>query len=106
MQDFERCLRCPGPLAAFAKLSVGLGADYPRCSQDLNAIENARAMLRDRLFETMPAHAQSRADFIARLRHAVDWLNRNRHSRLLELCDNQKERASDVLENLGGRTQW
>ena len=106
VQDFERCLRCAEPLAAFAKLSVDLVAGYPRCAQDLNAIENAWALLRDRLFETMPTHVETRADFCVRLRNAVDWLNRNRHSRLLELCDNQKERASDVLENLGGRTKW
>ena len=106
VQDFERCLRCPEPLAVFAKLSVALVAGYPRCSQDLNAIENAWAMLRDRLFETMPTHRESRGDFCLRLRYAVDWLNRNRHSRLLELCDNQKERASAVIENKGGRTRW
>ena len=106
VQDFERCLRCPEPLAAFAKLSVGLVENYPRCSQDLNAIENAWALLRDRVYETMPTHVESRADFCVRLRYAVEWLNRNRHSRLLELCDNQKERASKVLEHEGGRTKW
>ena len=106
VQDFERCLRCPEPLAEFAKLSVGLVPGYPRCSQDLNAIENAWAMLRDRLFETLPCDLESRADFCVRLRSAVQWLNRNRHNRLLELCDNQKERAGAVLQNEGGRTKW
>ena len=72
----------------------------------MNAIENAWALLRDRLFDTMPSHLEPRSDFCVRLRYAVQWLNRNRHTRLLELCENQKERASDVLEQLGGRTKW
>ena len=106
VQDFERCLRCPEALAAFAALSVEVLPGYPRCSQDLNAIENAWAMLRDRIFETMPTHVERREDFIRRLRSAVQWLNRNRHRRLLAFCEDQKLRAKAVLENLGGRTAW
>ena len=106
VQDFERCLRCAEPLAALAKLSVQLVPGYPRCSQDLNAIENAWAMLRDRLLQTMPTCLETRTAFCVRVRAAVGWLNRNRARELLELCENQKARATAVLEVGGGRTKW
>ena len=106
VQDFERCLHCAEPLAALAKLSVDLVPGYPRCSQDLNAIENAWSMLRDRVFETMPTGLESRQDFCTRVRSAVQWLNRNRKKDLAELCMNQKARAAAVLDNSGGRTKW
>lgn len=41
VQDFERCLHTEEPLAEMQKLSVELVSDYPPCSQDLNAVENA-----------------------------------------------------------------
>ena len=106
VQDFERCLHCAEPLAALAKLSVGLVPGYPRCSQDLNAIENAWGMLRDRIFDTMPTHLEARPEFCARLRRAVTWLNHHRAAELAELCSNQKARAAAVLDNAGGRTKW
>ena len=106
VQDFERCLHCAEPLAALAKLSVGLVPGYPRCSQDLNAIENAWGMLRDRIFDTMPTHLEARPEFCARLRRAVPWLNHRRAAELAELCSNQQARAAAVLDNAGGRTKW
>ena len=43
--------------------------------------------------------------FIARLRLAVQWVNRNRAGLLQSLSLSQKERAHDVLEAKGARTQ-
>ena len=34
------------------------------------------------------------------------WINVHHRSALLRLCCNQQERARDVLEQQGGRTQW
>ena len=108
VQDYESCLRMDEPLESFRKIGVTLVEGYPKCSQDLNAIENAWKLLKERLFETMPARREGREDFIPRLRAAVDWVNRNKHDALLGYCTNQKKRARDVLSaNLpGARTCW
>ena len=45
VQDFERCLRCQEPLIALEEIGVELVENYPRCSQDFNAIENAWDLL-------------------------------------------------------------
>ena len=108
VQDFEKCLRTPGPLKALADLDVQLVEDYPRCSQDFNAIENAWKLLRDRLYDTMPKGLESRQSFVLRLQAAVSWLNRKKADSLWYLSTNQKERATDCL-NLrpkGARTKW
>ena len=78
VQDFERCLRCDEPLAAMRDIGVALVEDYPKCSQDLNACENAWKLLKDRLYETLPTHLESREDFVTRLRSAVLWINKNK----------------------------
>ena len=106
VQDFERCLRCDEPLEELRKLKVELVPDYPKCSQDLNAIENAWKVLRERLDETLPSALESRDDFVLRLRNAVRWVNVNRYEQLLHMCRNQKERATELLELKGGRTSF
>ena len=106
VQDYERCLRCAEPLQEFAKLSVRVIDDYPKCSQDLNAFENAWKLLRERLDETMPQALEGRAEFVPRLRAAVRWLNANRAAQLWKFCTNQKERADEVIRLRGGRTSW
>ena len=83
-----------------------LVADYPRCSQDFNAIENIWKLLRERLYATLPEGMESREDFIVRLRNAVSWLKRNRRDQMLYLSTNQKERARDCLLLEGARTKW
>ena len=60
VQDYERCLRCDEPLEELRKLSVEVISDYPKCSQDLNAIENAWNVLRERLDATLPTAMESR----------------------------------------------
>ena len=91
VQDFESCLRCEEPLQELRTLGVEVVPDYPKCSQDLNAIENAWKLLRDRLYETMPTGIECRDDFVARLHCAVRWLNSNCSEQMLKLCTNQKK---------------
>lgn len=106
VQDFEACLRCDEPLEELRKLKVELVPDYPKCSQDLNAIENAWKLLRERLDATLPSCLESRGDFTLRLKNAVRWINANRYEQLLHMCRNQKERANELLELKGGRTSF
>ena len=88
------------------KIGVQLVEHYPKCSQDLNAIENAWKLLKDRLNETLPVGMEKRADFIVRLRNAVAWVNKNKRDDLLYHCNSQKERAEAVLWNGGARTKY
>jgi len=106
VQDFEACLRSDEAMEAFDRVGVKLVPGYPRCSQDFNAIENAWALLRQRLDETMPKAMETRDDFVGRLRQAVVFLNRYRKKRLEELSRNQKERCQDCEELEGARTSW
>ena len=81
---------------------------YPKVSQDFNAIENAWAILRERLDETCPVDVEPRGDFVKRLRAAVRWANVHRSDQLWYLSTNQKERAADCLNSTppGARTKW
>ena len=107
VQDFERCLRTGESLHAMKAGGIHLVQEYPKASQDFNAIENAWKELRDRLYATLPARLESRGDFITRLRAAVLWLNNNRSEQLWYLSTNQQERAHDCLYiTKGGRTKW
>ena len=105
--DHEACLRTEEALLAldFANLKL---VDFPKCSQDVNAIENAWGMLKDRLYETMPDTLETRAAFIKRLHAAVKWINKHKGERLWYLSTNQKERADECLGQTppGGRTSW
>lgn len=106
--DFEKSLRSEEALRALEKINLKLVDNYPKCSQDFNAIENAWAILKERLDETMPQHLEGREDFVVRLKAAVRWANTHRSEQLWYLCNNQKERADACLKQKppGGRTQW
>jgi hypothetical protein len=105
-QDFESCLRSEDALEAFKRIGVALVPDYPRSSQDFNAIENAWDLLRRRLDTTLPRALEDRDSFIARLREAVRFVNRYRKTRLEELSRNQKVRCLECEELDGARTSW
>jgi hypothetical protein len=106
VQDFERCLRTPGPLHVLEQLDVALVDGYPKCCQDFNAIENVWKLLRERLFDTLPIGLEKRDAFIARLVAAVNWLNRTKRDELWYLARNQKERCRDCQLLKGNRTKW
>ena len=95
--------------AVLALETAGLKlVDFPKCSQDFNAIENAWAILRERLDETQPVALESREEFVKRLFAAVRWANRDRAEQLWKLSTNQKERADLCLAQKppGGRTKF
>ena len=104
----KQCLRTAAVVQALSKINLQLVEDYPRCSQDFNAMENAWAILMERLDETVPVELETREDFVKRLKAAVQWANRSRSDQLRYLSANQKERASDCLATTpsGGRTKW
>ena len=93
------------PRQALREQGITLLDKYPKCSQDLTAIETCWREVRARLFSTEPTRLESRDQFILRLRAAVSWVNRNRKEYLEKLCSDQKERARDVMEMDGGRTK-
>ena len=106
--DYEGCLRTPEALHALNRCGLKLVDGYPKVSQDFNAIENAWAILRERLDETCPVDVEPRGDFVKRLRAAVRWANVHRSDQLWYLSTNQKERAADCLNSTppGARTKW
>ena len=61
--------------------------------------------MRRRVSVTEPRSMETRADFVIRLRHAVDWINKHRVMYFMELCTPQKERARDVRDVQGARTK-
>ena len=106
VQDNEKSLWCAEPQAALQDLGIQVCTRHPAHSADLNPIENVWALLRDRLADTAPAHMEDRDQFIARLRLAVAWINRNKKAHMQKLAGNLKQRARDVNDNEGHRTGW
>ena len=108
VQDHEKALWTSEPREAMRAAGIRLLEAFPKCSQDLNAIETAWREVRNRLYDTMPVDRESRKDFVQRLRRAVAWVNVNRAEYLQYLCNSQKERAQDILDATppGARTKW
>ena len=106
VQDHERCLHCSEPLAALIENNIQLVTQHPKYSADLNPIENAWHLLRQRMQATEPTHLEDRWSFCRRIRRAVEWINENQRDALTSLCRNQKQRAEDVLRQKGSRTTW
>ena len=108
LQDHEKALWTDESRKAMAEVGLQLLENFPKCSQDLNAIENAWRELRARLAATQPdgPMVESRDAFVVRLRAAVAWVNRNRSDYLEKICSDQKERARAVMEQQGARTRY
>ena len=108
IQDYEKCLRSAEALNAFRKIGVSVLKEYPKCSQDLNPIEGAWKLVRDRLFATLPTELESRDEFLPRLRNAIAWVNTNNKEELSYLSYNMKERAEALLAATpkGSRTRF
>jgi len=107
VQDFEKCLRTQESQDALKNSGIELVQNYPKVSQDFNAIENAWKELRERLYTTLPTYLETRGEFITRLHTAVKWLNTHRQNQLWYLSTNQWERAYECLYiTEGGRTSF
>ena len=106
VQDHERCLWCDEPQTAMREIGLKVCTRHPKHSPDLNAIENAWALLRARLDATRPCEREGREAFLTRLRNAARWVNDHHRHALLRLSRNQQQRASDVLKVAGARTAW
>ena len=108
VQDHERALWMEEPRQSMRAVCICLLENYPKCSQDLNPIENMWRELRERLASTMPNGRETRPAFVQRLRNAGSWLNANRAPHMQKLCGSQKERARAVLNASppGSRTEF
>ena len=106
VQDHEKCLRQANILAAMREAGRTVVQDFPKSSPDLNAIEGAGHLLRQRLEQTEHDEVEGRAEFLARLRRTVRWLNEDQAEALQEMRCNQKKRAADVFELNGAKTEW
>ena len=106
VQDHEKCLWQPQNKEALRHAGCPVIEAFPKSSPDLNAIEGVWNLLRQRLEATQPEEFESRSDFLARLRRCAHWLNDNQAEAMLHLCNNQKQRATDVLQLMGAKTKW
>ena len=98
VQDHERALWAQEPRVAMREQGITLVDNYPKRSQDMNPIETAWREVRARLADTKPVTMEHRDVFVARLRLAIAWVNRNRKEYFTELCTSQKAWARDVLD--------
>ena len=105
--DHERCLHTEMSLRAVQSANLKV-VEFPKRSQDFNAMENAWFILRQRLDQTQPRSLEHRDEFCKRLEAAVQWANTHRKEQLWHLSTNQKERADACLSTKppGGRTKW
>ena len=98
IQDHEKALWRTVARDAMKEQRITLLENYPKYSQDFNAIGNAWRELRARLDVTQPTEMECREAFIRRLRNAVSWINTHRRNYFLYICHNQKERARDCQQ--------
>ena len=103
VHDHARCLVRPKNLTALKAAGCIPFKKHPKHSADLNAIEVWWNQLRMRLEKAAPTTAESRRQFLQRLRRTVAWLNACRRRSGRKLCRGQKRRASAVLRLRGAK---
>ena len=106
IQDYERCLWQRDSLSTLAQHHLFPLKKFPKCSPDLNAIEQVWHLLRQMLDASAPEIIESRSEFLIRFRKAVRALNTKCRAQLLAMCSDQQDRAREVLRLHGARTAW
>ena len=79
VQDHERALWTPEPRAAMPRLGIRLLENFPKCSQDLNPIEQVWKELRGRLATTQLVEMETRASRSRRKRGPHEALSCREH---------------------------
>lgn len=95
VHDHERCLVQPAGVMALKATGCIPLKEHPKHSADLNAIEVWWNRLRMRLEKTEPTAAESRPQFLQRLRRTVAYACQRRSGR--KLRRGRRRRASAVL---------
>ena len=106
VQDHEKCLWKPESVAALKAARCDPLARHPKYSPDLNAIEAWWNAFRQRLDEQAPAEAETRAQFLLRLRRTVIWMNVRWQQAGKRLCRGQEKRATAVLRFKGAKCKY
>ena len=104
VQDHERCLWAEDSLRALKEEGFDLLKNFPKSSPDLNHIEGVWHLLRQELDKGAPTARETRAEFLGRLRRTVARMNDA--GAFAAVAENQKERATEVLELKGAKTRW
>ena len=106
VHDYERCLLRPESVKALKDAGCVPLKQHTKYSPDLNPIEAWWNRLRLRLEQTAPACAESRHEFLQRLRRTVSWLNARQRLEGRRLCRGQKRRARAVLQLRGAKCKY
>ena len=106
VHDYERCFLRPESAKALKEAGCVPLKQRAKHSPDLKAIEAWWNRLRLRLEKTAPACAESRPQFLQRLRRTVAWLNSRQRLEGRRLCRGQKRRAEAVLELRGAKCKY
>ena len=78
----------------------------PAHSPDFNPIENAWALLDDRLDSTDPGTLETVEAFKVRMDNAVRWLNKNKKNEMFRMVENMQRRFAEALQLKGARTSY
>jgi transposase len=97
-----------GPEAAAALKAAGFRTveKVPPNSPDLNPIENAWALLGERMKDTDPEELESVQAFKTRTDNAVRWLNRNKRNELVNMVESTQRGLAAAIKLKGARTSY
>ena len=103
VHDHERCLLRPEIVTALKAAGCIPLKKHPKHSADLTCIEVWWNRLRLRLESTAPTAAETRPQFLQRLRRAATCLNTRQRGSGKKLCRGQRRRARAVLQLRGAK---